>query len=319
MTIRCPRFWEVEAAKDGRLRGDALESLIHHLARCRACSREARYVEALGRDLRDHAPPAADEIAVRGLRQRILSHVDAELAGRSIAPPRFSSRSGSVRARLAALAFVATVIGVVGHRATRGTAPAPHVAPTTVEVTDEGGARYTRVVEGDVERFDLREGALGLAVQRGPGGARVVVHVPDGEIEDLGTVFHVVVADGHTTRVRVEVGRVTLRLVGAPPRTLDAGEAWEWTPPPPASAPAVAVAAKDVGAPRAAVSAPLVAPGEPRMPAPPANAAEEDEAYLHVIRLLRGGRQGEARAAARLYLRTFPDGFRREEMGRVAE
>ena len=132
-------------------------------------------------------------------------------------------------------------------------------------------------------------------------------------------MFHVAVADGHTARVRVEVGRVTLRLVGAPPVTIDAGQAWEWAPLPPPKAPAVAVAAKDVKAPRAVVSAAVVAPGEPRMPAPPANAAEEDEAYLHVIRLLREGHMGEARAAARLYLRTFPDGFRREEMGRVAE
>jgi hypothetical protein len=49
-----------------------------------------------------------------------------------------------------------------------------------------------------------------------------------------------------------------------------------------------------------------------------ARADEEDAAYLNAIRLLRNGATDEARHAAREYLRRFPDGFRREEMGRLA-
>ena len=49
-----------------------------------------------------------------------------------------------------------------------------------------------------------------------------------------------------------------------------------------------------------------------------ADTAAEDAAYLQVIALLRAGKQDEARAAARSYLERFPNGFRRDEMIRVA-
>jgi TolA-binding protein len=44
----------------------------------------------------------------------------------------------------------------------------------------------------------------------------------------------------------------------------------------------------------------------------------EDRAYLQIIDLLRTGKASEAREAARDYLRRFPEGFRRVEVGEVA-
>jgi hypothetical protein len=44
----------------------------------------------------------------------------------------------------------------------------------------------------------------------------------------------------------------------------------------------------------------------------------EDEAYLHIVALLREGRSAEARLAAFAYLRAYPAGFRRIEVNQVA-
>jgi hypothetical protein len=58
----------------------------------------------------------------------------------------------------------------------------------------------------------------------------------------------------------------------------------------------------------------------PRLWLPPGvPTSDEDGAYLRVLRLLRSGREDEARAAAKDYLRRFPTGFRREEMQQLAK
>ena len=49
------------------------------------------------------------------------------------------------------------------------------------------------------------------------------------------------------------------------------------------------------------------------------SSSAEDAAYLEVLRLLREGHEAEGRVAARAYLRSFPTGFRRAEMQRVAD
>ncbi|MEA2749895.1 MAG: hypothetical protein QOI41_4038, partial [Myxococcales bacterium] len=145
--------------------------------------------------------------------------------------------------------------------------------------------------EADVERFDLRDGTLHLRVRRPPGGRRVVVTVPDGEIEDVGTTFDVVVSDRHTERVSVQEGRVVVRLTDRAPVTVESGRAWRRSPP-----------AKAVTATTARLS----------------DGEREDAAYLDVLRLLREGNDTEARTAASRYLHDFPAGFRRTEMERVA-
>ena len=52
---------------------------------------------------------------------------------------------------------------------------------------------------------------------------------------------------------------------------------------------------------------------------PTADGVAEDLAYLRVASLLREHREDEARAAAKQYWRSFPNGFRRVEVARVAD
>ena len=62
----CPRLFEAEAMRDGRLTGAERASFERHVARCPACSSEVRALEALAESLRaeppDHA--VADELHV---------------------------------------------------------------------------------------------------------------------------------------------------------------------------------------------------------------------------------------------------------------
>jgi len=197
-----------------------------------------------------------------------------------------------------------------------------------VDVVGGEGARWTRSSNSGVERIALSEGELRLRIHGKPGGRRVLVSLPDGEIEDDGTIFLVAVTGGHAERVSVEEGRVTIRLANASPIILSSGQSWERSVEPHAASSA------PVGPQSPGASASSGASALPRDPAraalpsrkatsppatPPAEAAEEDAAYLHVIQLVREGRETEARPAAMEYLRRFPDGFRREEMGRVAK
>ncbi|MDB4933837.1 MAG: hypothetical protein JWP87_809, partial [Labilithrix sp.] len=77
MTTRCPRGWEVEAVRDGRLVGDARERAVAHRAECASCAADARYVEQLASRLRASEVPEPDEASVRLLREEVLAAVDA--------------------------------------------------------------------------------------------------------------------------------------------------------------------------------------------------------------------------------------------------
>jgi hypothetical protein len=89
-----------------------------------------------------------------------------------------------------------------------------------------GEARWVRERDGQTETIRLDDGRLSLKVHRGE-GERVIVRVPDGEIEDRGTTFSVEVAHGRTERVSVEEGAIELRRAGSPTVTLSAGESWQ--------------------------------------------------------------------------------------------
>ena len=310
MTTTCHRSWEVEAARDGRLTGEARASFDAHAAGCPSCRGAANGLESLANGLRGLSSAELDDVSHRRLRGRVLEAVDAEQTGRVEAR---AHRARSI-ARIAALAVAAAVVGVVvffSRPGSKAVAPAPAAyerlaasAETHVEVSAGAGARYTRTVSGDVERFDLVDGTLRLRVVRAAGGRRVLVKVPDGEIEDVGTTFEVLVRDGHTERVGVEEGRVVARLAALAPVTVEAGSVWTRS--------VVAIAVPPLAA-DASASVPRKANGKARP-----EADREDEAYLEVLRLLREGREGEARSAADAYVRAFPAGFRREEMDRVA-
>ncbi len=318
--ITCPRAWEVEAARDRRLTGKARETLAAHVQVCASCARDAAALETLARGLRGLGGAEHDDVSIRRLRNRVLDAVDAEQTGRTLSRGRFGRRP----ARFVALALAATVVALVAlisfrahgpraevaqaHEPDLALAPAPVTTSpaareseeTRVDVSAGDGARYTRTTEAYVDRFELVEGTLRLRVQRPPGGRRVVVAVPDGEVEDVGTAFEVVVAGLHTEQVSVEEGLVVVRLTNRAPVTVEAGKAWRRSVPPGAKE-------KLDGGGTARAVVPRLAAGE-----------REDEAYLDVLRLLRQGHDGDARAAAGRYLHDFPAGFRRAEMERVA-
>jgi len=326
MTIPCSRSWEVEAARDGRLTGVASESFGAHLSVCHSCKQVVDGLDSLARDLRTVDSANVDELSLRRLRSRVLEAVDAEQTGRV----RIRAGRRGLRSRYAALALAAAGMGLVvffSSRAPQQVAPtfvasqsAPPIVETRVEVSAAEGARFTRTIDGDEERFALLEGTLRLRVVRAAGGRRVLVTVPDGEIEDVGTVFDVAVRDGHTERVAVDEGRVLVRIAGTAPMTIGAGGSWDRVmvaelQTPNADAGAATSAAVSVGG---GAAAPVRAPSHQSSAASASPLADrEDAAYLDVLRLLQAGREDEARAAANTYLREFPAGFRRKEMTRI--
>jgi len=197
----------------------------------------------------------------------------------------------------------------------------------------------------------LESGALSIRVDHSASPRRLLVLLPDGELEDIGTTFSVSVADGHTTRVTVQDGSVVLRLRGKPPLALGAGDAWSPAPrevalpavsstskPPavrakaaPSAAPAVSSSAStsaDTGASaefRVAMSAfnggehPRAAALFSRFLAQhPGDLRAEDAAYLRILALQRTGDAPATKEAARDYLSRYPHGFRQAEAAALA-
>lgn len=310
MSRTCARVWEVSAARDGRLGAAATSALAGHIDRCEDCRRERDALDDVRERLQEAAAGELDELSLRRLRARTL-----EAAGNARLAPAQSSRPVVL---LVAGALALGAIALLA-RPSPSVPTAPTARATDVTTTDEGGARWSAHEDVESRRIVLREGKVRLAVVRPAGGKRLVVEVPDGEIEDVGTTFHVEVADGHTRRVHVDEGSVVLRLDGQPSIAVAHGQTWQPVPRVAAEPPAIASAvappapsARPAPRPSASASAPPA-----RRDADDAGPEEEDRAYVEVVRLLREGREHEARTAAVGYLRRFPAGFRRAEVEKV--
>jgi FecR protein len=329
--IRCAQSWQIEAARDGRLSGESLEAVARHLEHCAECYELSSYFAGLGEEMRKLDELEIDDIALRRLREEILCRVDAEMTGRSVPPlakrgRRFHLPTSRRLLLVPLVASIAAVVAIVTlKRPHVPSSSGPSQAPmTTVETIDEGGARWTQTTNGGVEWIDLSDGTLRLQVHKASGSRRVVVRVPDGEIEDIGTVFHVVVSHGRTQRVGVDEGRVTIRLRQMAPITISSGASWARPEEPVSTSalpsawltPSVAPPTATPPSNRLQVSSP---PRHQDLPATQLNTEKEDAAYLRTITLLREGRNDEAKVAAKDYLKRFPDGFRREEMAKIAE
>ncbi len=339
----CPRLFEAEAMRDGRLSGAERASFERHLTTCSTCLREIDSLERLAENLRASSPDDADELRVRRERTRLLAAFDRVL----VAPegPRASRRL------LWAAAVVALVVGVVVWRVRSGAQP-PQASKAVVHADDL--AVWSEHMEGSGERVVLERGALWIHVEHSSGDGRLLVVLPDGELEDTGTTFTVRAEDGHTTRVTVDEGHVVLRLRGRSPVLVGPGDSWM------AAVPAPAACASAAPLPESASSerfAPL--PSAPRLPStPPVGSTlapdpsvdfraamdsldvgdndeaatkfasflerhprdprAEDAAYLRVIALQRGGDTSRMREAALAYLRLYPAGFRHAEVEQLA-
>ncbi|MEO6603814.1 MAG: FecR family protein [Polyangiaceae bacterium] len=323
--LPCSRLWQVEAIRDGRLSGKDLEVAERHRELCHDCAEEARRLTELTHGFAGLPELLRGPLAVRRSRQALMAAVNDSL---------LTSTAMRFRSWTAALALLpCAVLGyalLVWHSA----APLPAALPkSAVEVRAQAGARWVVQNRVGLEQVQVSDGEVSFKVHSHP-DRRVLVLLPDGEIEDLGTTFEVAVHDQHTSHIAVSEGRVTVRLSNQPEFILAAGEHWETPVAAPAprllgpESPAQPERAAQAIAPKAA-SVALRASANAR----PATAAAatapsaaldtestraEDNAYLAVVALLRRGRTAEARAQAKAYLLRFPRGFRRVEMLNVA-
>jgi hypothetical protein len=302
----CRRLWEVEAAHDGRLSGTALAAFEQHVGHCKTCAEERLALGNLSRALARDAS-SEDEVALRRGREELLQ----------AAHQRALRGDGRRAARWIAVAAIAGVLGVVGVKELR--AYRDRAVPFA-SVVASPGARWDRHVTRTLEQVNLGEGVLHLTVRRSSSDSRrVSVHVPDGDIDDLGTIFRVTVLDGRTRELVVSEGTIVFRRAGRAPLLLASPAHWtpatEISPPPSPLPPAQSEESAPLPSASAGAttrkSAPIAHHPDARPSAPP---ADEDLAYLRIVALRREGRSEEARVAGVEYLRSFPDGFRRTEV-----
>jgi hypothetical protein len=79
-TAGCPRFFEAEAMRDGRLAGAERASFGRHIAMCPVCAREVRALATLAEELRAGSRrDKADELRIRRERTRLLAAFDRVL------------------------------------------------------------------------------------------------------------------------------------------------------------------------------------------------------------------------------------------------
>jgi hypothetical protein len=355
MKAACPRLFEVEALRDGRLTGAEVVRFQSHLAACAVCAREARALQGLAEALRSPTNVAdVDELHVRRERTRLLAAFDASLvpAPRGLAQlyspigraPGWLRSAAAVAlcSLLAALAFV-----LWPARPAPSRPPGAPLARATEPVTirADSSARWSRQVEARLDEIVLESGALSIRVDHAALQRRLLVILPDGELEDIGTIFSVSADAGHTTRVTVQEGSVVLRLHGKPTLALGAGDSWS----PPASTAAALLQSTPAPAPtRRSVKATPSATPAPRRSTPdadpsadfraamsafnsgdntraatrfadflsqhPRDMRSEDAAYLRILALQRAGNSAAAQQAAHEYLSRYPRGFRHAEV-----
>lgn len=226
MTTGCPHTSSIEALEDGRLPREQADALGLHVVTCESCTLEHSRLATLRAALRALPEPETSSFRIAAGRQRLL----AAAAGERTQPVSSGRRWFAVVAfgLTAAAAGAALKLGVVDLRTPSGVAHStPQSAPELhVRITPSSGADWSRARTASSETVMLRDGELLLEVVR-HGAARFVVTLPDGELEDEGTVFRVRVEAGRTRAVSVTEGRVVLRLRGAVPRHLAAGESFE--------------------------------------------------------------------------------------------
>jgi hypothetical protein len=339
----CPRLFEVEAMRDGRLTGRELARFARHMSSCRECAGEAHALDALAEGLRAGAGSNAnlDELQAARARTRLIADFDRAL----LAPGRMRGARWFLWPAAAAAAAVACGL-LVASRAPK-TTPPPALHSDAI-VRADSDTVWTRRLDGEAEVVTLESGALRIHVDHTPNHRRLVIMLPDGELEDIGTTFTVNVAGRRTTRVSVQEGSVLVRLRGRPPFAVSAGETWpaESTsapaiepsrpPPSPERRTALRAAANQRPGPLPAerpsspddfhVAVGLLDAGRDceaaaaffrfgRLHAGEAHG--EDAAYLRVIALQRCGDGDEMKRAATEYLQRYPSGFRRKEMERI--
>jgi hypothetical protein len=320
MTDRhCPRQWEAEAIHDGRVAGPERQSFEAHLSRCRVCREHADDLEAYAQKLKELPSGLPDAFTLRRQRQALLEQFNAAL----VAPSR-RLLHGSVPIFSGVFAAIVS-IAFLRLRS----------APSRwIEMRAATLGAWSETRQGDSERIVLREGHFDLAIHRPSASSRVLLVLPDGEIEDLGTALEVWISNGQTIRVSVKSGEVVVRLRGLATTHLRAGQQWvrdgQARSATSISSPTLVAPVTDASSTGSGITQPVppavaVAPRRPpgvtataaagRNPgAPKVHRDTEDSAYLRVLELLDQGRTQQAKVAADAYLAEYPHGFRRLEI-----
>ncbi|HEY6458870.1 MAG TPA: hypothetical protein VIY73_01935, partial [Polyangiaceae bacterium] len=154
----CPRLWEVDAYREGRLGAKDASRFERHARLCVACATRMENDERLGRLMRELPSRDPEELETRRVRAEVM---------RALATSR--ATGGTQRWRLAAaLAMTAVLGGLVAWRIGLGSHPlATHrdgVAGVPALVAYAGAvvalvdSRWTQSREGDVERVQMESG-----------------------------------------------------------------------------------------------------------------------------------------------------------------
>jgi hypothetical protein len=347
----CPRLFEVEAARDGRLTGADLARFESHVSHCALCAKEAEALEEFARSLRSLPAAAGDELRVRRERTRLLAAFNTALV------PGPSNTKRWLIPLVATTVFTALTLTLWHSRpaANRGAkvgTPAVVRAREAIAVRASPASQWSRQVESHRETITLTAGTLNVSIDHTLSPRRLRLLLPDGELEDLGTTFSVTTTPTATTHVAVQDGAVILRLRERAPIILSANQAYSPSIAEPATetAPPLPPTALTSAAPaRAASAAPAPAPGPSSttgdagsefraalsalnagnnalaanlfgsfLASHPAAANAEDAAYLRILALQRAGSLQAMRSAARDYLERYPTAFRRAEVEPLA-
>ena len=184
----------------------------------------------------------------------------------------------------------------------------------------EPAAVWSRRDSADRDEITLVRGTLSIRVDHASRRG-VVVLLPDGELEDTGTVFTVSASDGRTVGVSVEEGSVMLRLRGRPPVIVTAGNVWSPTPqaspPPPSSPPAppppASLPPSSVDPTPSSPPARVAAPSARRSPSSIAAAPDPSAEFRAALAALDAGANRDAAAAFARFVAAHPRDARAED------
>jgi hypothetical protein len=267
----CSRSWQAEAAEDRRLSDSDRASFERHLPTCAVCTRAVRELVELRRLRARTAAPPNPPLDQRRARNELLRRANELTLGSSRTRPW---RVLAIAAAVAGLT-VALLAGIRPKEPGTPRAVLPKAEPS-YELFASPGADWAAIERGPTLKLAARRGRFDVSVHPLSGTQRFILLLPDGELEVQGTRFIVEVDGTRTLGVRVEEGRVALRVRerGGSLLLLGAGESFTAAPLP-ASPPAPA--------PPPAENRSFPAPGtravasEPaRTAAPPATSAEQD-------------------------------------------
>jgi TolA-binding protein len=213
----CPHTWQAEAIDDARLSNADRAVFLRHLESCAECAAEWRELTQL-REVMSHLSEASSSPFVR---RRLRDKLVARVAKDGWSTPR--AWQGSL---IIGLAAAALLVGILVARGSSWRSKAPASQAVHFTVQDVHLAQWAQEQAGEMTRLRLASGSAAFQVQRVEPHQRFVLLLPDGEIEVHGTRFVVDVLDGHTMRVSVTEGVVSLRLQSQAEKVLHAGEGW---------------------------------------------------------------------------------------------